>query len=400
MKSGRGVNMSKRASALTFLALALSVGLANIGPATTSAAGAVAVRGEIGFFYDALAPYGSWVDVATYGDVWVPRVPTWWRPYSDGHWVFTDDGWCWVDDEPWGWATFHYGRWYFDDDYGWAWVPGTVWAPAWVAWRHGDGFIGWAPLPPQIGWRAGFGLAFAGGDFDAVIAPHFWCFVDERHFGAPAVRGYLAPPARNVTFVRATRNITSYTVVNNRVFNRGVDVRQIERITGRAVPRMRIVDRNVPGAGRVVGHELNVYRPSVTAGAARWRGPQVQPPINRGVVMRPRAVERPHTESLRRFDTHWNQERTRLQQLHSQDAAKTFKGVSPNELRLRHEAERQAFAREQQRERRVLDRRLQPNTGAHVSKGKVVEHRVPQNTGANAKGSKGKGKGGGGTGHD
>ena len=30
------------------------------------------------------------------------------------------------------------GRWFFDDSYGWVWVPGSEWAPAWVAWRYGD----------------------------------------------------------------------------------------------------------------------------------------------------------------------------------------------------------------------------------------------------------------------
>src|SRR5207253_11242825 len=43
--------------------------------------------------------------------------------------------------------TFHYGRWALLPA-GWAWVPGTVWGPAWVDWFWGDGFIGWAPLAP------------------------------------------------------------------------------------------------------------------------------------------------------------------------------------------------------------------------------------------------------------
>ena len=419
--------MSKRTTALTFLALALSVGLATIGPATTSAAGAVVVRGEIGFFYDSLAPYGSWVDVAAYGDVWVPRVPTWWRPYSDGHWVFTDDGWCWVDDEPWGWATFHYGRWYFDPDYGWAWVPGTVWAPAWVAWRYGDGYIGWAPLPPEVGWNVSFGLAFSGGDFDRVIGPRYWCFVDQRHFTDPRIYGYLAPTTRNVTYVRMTQNITNYTVVNNRVFDRGVDVRQVERFSGRPVPRLHIVDRNAPGPVRATGRELNVYRPSLKGRPENWRGPRVEAPRTRGVV------ERPHAEAVQRSDGRLQPERTRLQ---GQERARVSRGVSPQPLRSQQNVERRTLPHAPQPERRVVERRMQSNpraqairgrapdrhvqqnpparvsrvmapqhrpqqnAGAHVSKGKVVEHRVPQNTGANAKGSKGKGKGGGGNGRD
>src|ERR1035437_10205527 len=51
-------------------------------------------------YYDSLAPYGTWVDVAGYGPCWQPTVvianPTW-RPYCDsGRWVYTDCGWYWL----------------------------------------------------------------------------------------------------------------------------------------------------------------------------------------------------------------------------------------------------------------------------------------------------------------
>src|SRR6266496_1683468 len=36
------------------------------------------------------------------------------------------------------------------DRYGWVWIPGTVWAPAWVTWTYNDNYVGWAPLPPSI----------------------------------------------------------------------------------------------------------------------------------------------------------------------------------------------------------------------------------------------------------
>ena len=76
-----------------------------------------------------------------------------WRPYEYGHWVYTDEwGWYWVSDDEeddWGWVTYHYGRWAFDRGLGWFWVPGDEWAPAWVDWRYGDDYVGWAPLPPD-----------------------------------------------------------------------------------------------------------------------------------------------------------------------------------------------------------------------------------------------------------
>jgi hypothetical protein len=78
-----------------------------------------------------------------------------WRPYTVGRWVNSNYGWTWVSYEPFGWATYHYGRWAFDRQIGWIWVPGTVWGPAWVAWQQGSGYIGWAPLPPQVGFQVG-----------------------------------------------------------------------------------------------------------------------------------------------------------------------------------------------------------------------------------------------------
>ena len=107
-----------------------------------------------------------------------------------------EDGWLWASDEEWGWATCHYGRWFFDDRYGWVWVPGRDWAPAWVAWRFGGGYVGWAPLPPQVRWNAGVGFRVGDVDFDAWITPRQYVFVPERHFVDPArlPAGHLAGP--------------------------------------------------------------------------------------------------------------------------------------------------------------------------------------------------------------
>ncbi len=102
-------------------------------------------------FDAALEGYGHWVSHPRLGDVWVPdNVPQDWQPYRIGHWVYTDEwGWYWNSDEDFGWVTYHYGRWYFDRELGWVWVPNDEWGPAWVNWRQGDDFVGWAPTPPE-----------------------------------------------------------------------------------------------------------------------------------------------------------------------------------------------------------------------------------------------------------
>ena len=111
-------------------------------------------------FYDELSPYGQWVDYPGQGYVWVPDAGNDFRPYStNGHWVWTDNyEWMWVSDYDWGWAPFHYGRWEQDDYYGWFWVPGYEWSPAWVAWRDGGDYYGWAPLRPGINISINFNI--------------------------------------------------------------------------------------------------------------------------------------------------------------------------------------------------------------------------------------------------
>jgi hypothetical protein len=111
-------------------------------------------------FEPALDPHGTWVDDPTYGTVWAPspnEVAADFTPYvSGGHWAY-DDSYVWVSDYAWGWAVFHYGRWIWIAERGWAWIPGRLYAGAWVVWRI-DGtadYVGWAPMPPAWGWRAG-----------------------------------------------------------------------------------------------------------------------------------------------------------------------------------------------------------------------------------------------------
>src|SRR5262245_25052327 len=52
---------------------------------------------SVEYFYDSLAPYGSWVDIAGYGWCWQPTVAVanvGWRPYCDrGRWVYSNCGW-------------------------------------------------------------------------------------------------------------------------------------------------------------------------------------------------------------------------------------------------------------------------------------------------------------------
>jgi hypothetical protein len=178
-------------------------------------------------FYEPLSPYGHWEYIGSYGRCWVPaRVEANWRPYCNGHWERTDAGWYWVSDEPWGWATYHYGRWDFDARFGWYWIPQTMWAPAWVTWHHGGGYVGWSALPPSARIERS-GVIEVN---TRAIPERSYVFVEERRFLEP-VRPTTV--VNNTTIINKTVNITNVKVVNNTVINEGPRTQEIEQASGR-----------------------------------------------------------------------------------------------------------------------------------------------------------------------
>lgn len=226
----------------------------------------VSADAALEFFHNELALHGKWVNNETYGQVWTPNhKPFRWQPYTVGHWEYTNDyGWLWASDWEWGWAPFHYGRWVFDHFIGWAWVPGTDWGPSWVAWRSGGGFIGWAPLPPHVKWKAEVGLGGDGFDIGVQIHPRTWSFVEERLIMEPHLHKHRLAPAHKVVLLRKTKDSTRYAVVDGRVVNRSLSVREVERAVGRTIPhrKVRVVESTTARRSTVVrGNEITLFRP-------------------------------------------------------------------------------------------------------------------------------------------
>jgi hypothetical protein len=242
----------------------------------TAAAPAIYVSGpppDVNYFYNDLAPYGTWVSLPNVGWSWQPSVVVvnhGWRPYCDaGHWVYTDGGWFWQSDYTWGWAPFHYGRWYLDAHCGWVWLPGRVWGPAWVTWRTAGTTCGWAPLPPGAdfvvgaGWRYNGGAVTAGFDFG--LGVNCFAFVSFGNFCAHDVAYYCVPHAEAVTIFKQTTVVNNYTVVNNTFVNHGVSVTRIAAASHTPVPRATIREGQA-GVGRPVGGSSTVvYRAPLKA---------------------------------------------------------------------------------------------------------------------------------------
>jgi hypothetical protein len=237
---------------------------------------------DINYFYDALAPYGDWVEVEGYGYCFQPVATVEdpeWRPYTDGQWAYTDAGWAWNSNEDFGWATYHYGRW-MKAGAVWLWVPGDEWAPAWVSWRSSPEYVGWAPLPPEAVWQQDVGFTEAV-DTTYDIGPSFYSFVAIRHFGAPRLRTYVEPWERNVDYIRRTDNCThiSYRQSDFRersIFIGGPNYLEVNRYSERPFRRMSLRrDDSFDPRGdrsrrsREEGDSLIVTAPRISVGERR-----------------------------------------------------------------------------------------------------------------------------------
>ena len=182
--------------------------------------------------------------------MWIPaNRPRDWRPYTDGHWGYTEEwGWYWIsadDEQDWGWVAFHYGRWVFDPQLGWIWIPRTEWSPGWVDWRRGARggvhHVGWAPLPPD----------------DIVVeverTPAVWVFVRDRDFIAPRIRDVVIEQREYDVLFRETVVVNRTIIVDERqhiAVNPGIEPTFIAAAVGRPL------------------HPIEV-RPAVLAGTVR-----------------------------------------------------------------------------------------------------------------------------------
>lgn len=242
-----------------------------------------AANPDVSYFYQELSPNGRWFLTEDDQWCWQPAIVVsnpGWRPYWDkGHWIWTDHGWYWSSDYPWGWATFHYGRWHLHPHHGWVWYPDRVWGPAWVAWRSGGEYCGWAPLPPGAVYNTAGGhftyrgrQVAAGFDFGLSFAHFSFCFTKEM--GKPGHQHFRSEAeVRNV--YNRTTIINNYTVsrvgvggeTHAQVFNHGIEPSRIPAAKGRTFEQVRIEEMRTPAPGRAHEHldthgkTLEVYRP-------------------------------------------------------------------------------------------------------------------------------------------
>jgi hypothetical protein len=218
---------------------------------------------DFGVFYSSLSPFGEWVSLDDGAYAWRPmNIEEGWRPYWAGRWMWTDDGWYWDSSEPWAWATYHYGRWYYDDYYGWMWIPGYDWAPAWVDWRYGDDYVGWAPLGPYAVFHVGFGIGYSR---HWVTPYHYWSFVDCHYLGDPDMHHHIYRTDHNTRFIGRTRGAGNIRVNGGRIITRGPDRSFVENRGNVRIERAEINEVGNRDQARVSRNgdreRIDVYRP-------------------------------------------------------------------------------------------------------------------------------------------
>lgn len=253
---------------------------------TTSRTTVVASNGppvSAGVFYDTLAPYGEWIYVGNYGRVWRPSVAVvgaGFRPYGPGgHWVHTDYGWSFESDWSWGWAPFHYGHWYLDPVYGWVWVPGSTWAPAWVTWRYGGGYVGWAPLPPP-------GAAIVVETYHP-----YWCFVETRYLVVRDVYHYAMPVQNYHPAFSATVTLQATQGAGGARWSSGPPAAQVSREIGQPIHTANVIP---PPPGKVQAHRVAPTPAANNAATAHSAASHSGPP--RGTPAEHASAAAPQTE--------------------------------------------------------------------------------------------------------
>ncbi|HEY0175537.1 MAG TPA: DUF6600 domain-containing protein, partial [Pedobacter sp.] len=207
-------------------------------------------------FYQELAPYGTWAQDPDYGYVWRPNVDmSTFRPYyTDGHWAMTEYGNTWVSDYEWGWAPFHYGRWILNRFNEWLWIPDTIWGPAWVSWRSGDGYYGWAPLGPGIDIDENIDE----GGYN--IPNAWWVFIPQISIYSSSYPRYYS--SRNAGLFNRTAYINYNYGRNRHNFFTGPRADDIRRVTHRNVTVYNVNRANRPGRTSISNNNtINIYNP-------------------------------------------------------------------------------------------------------------------------------------------
>lgn len=178
-------------------------------------------------------------------------------PYSNGQWVNTDAGWYFKAATPVEETVSHYGRWINSPTAGWLWVPGRVWAPAWVDWKQNDEYISWAPLPPSAN-------LINGTVSVPVINDNEYVIVQKKYFLEPDLYKNKSPnyDNGNNVLISDMKHVEGIMIVDKSIINKGPDVNALQNMYGKNIELIKI---NPVGNFEDIKYsdkEFSVYKPN------------------------------------------------------------------------------------------------------------------------------------------
>jgi len=339
------------------------IGIATVIPKKAKAQVGISVSFQT--FYDDLSPYGQWVEDPRYGNVWVPDVDAGFRPYyTNGYWAMTEYGNTWVSDYDWGWAPFHYGRWVYNSYYGWVWIPGSEWAPAWVSWRNGGGYYGWAPLSPGY---SGYSSYNCPGDWWVFVGPEYLY----RH---DFYRGWRGERYNDDYIRRTTFYNNVYTnQYNHTRYNYGPRADEIQRVTHASVPVYRMGDMSRPGRPSVQSNRVNMYHPQLVTGRANDN--RFAP---KNVITAPRAVGSPQstTQGRPQFKTDLQQHRITPQ--NTQPPVQQQRQQQQPVQQQRQQQQQQQVQQQRQQQQQQMQQQRQQQQQQQVQQQRQQQQQVQQ----------------------
>ena len=181
------------------------------------------------------------------------------EPYTNGQWVYTDAGWYFKAPTPEEEIVHHYGRWVNSVTDGWLWVPGRVWAPAWVDWRQNDGYVAWTPVPPSV---------YIVNNYITVppIEEDRYIIVEKKYFVEPQVYKYkyMYKENKNKIMIKEMTKTNRVMIKNKTIINKGPEVSDIERYWGNKIEIVKINRVKDKNDVKYSDNEYYVYTPTFT----------------------------------------------------------------------------------------------------------------------------------------
>jgi hypothetical protein len=145
----------------------------------------------------------------------------------------------------------------YDDNYGWLWVPGYNWSPAWVTWGTVDNYYAWAPLMPEVN---------AATEYSS-WRPHsfYWNVASRDHIYDRNISTVIERPETVVNVVNRITIVNNFTTTrsNNLHYSRGPEINDVQQFTKEKITPVSFKEVNKSEQVSHNGDVVNVYRPAV-----------------------------------------------------------------------------------------------------------------------------------------